>query len=370
MDEQNFDPKLSETNQKDIVCKNCAAKLVFEPGTTSLTCPYCGTFNEIEVRDEKIEELDFEEFLKQAEQGSDLEEIATISCDACGAVTTLEKNVVSSDCPFCGNKLIVKSESTTKIIKPKSLLPFKITVKEAGEHFKKWIRKRWFAPPGFKKRATQPNQMSGVYLPYWTYDSDTYTEYRGQRGDDYQETETYTDGNGKTQTRTVTRTRWTSVSGSVDVFFDDVLVLASKSLPDKNVTVLEPWDLENLTPFDEKFLSGFKAETYAIGLKDGFDIAKVKMDPIIDSHIRSDIGGDRQRITYKNVTYSNITFKHTLLPIWISAYRFKNKVYRFIVNGRTGKVQGERPWCWWKIALFILAIIAVIVLLAYLGENQ
>src|SRR5690554_1474803 len=107
MDEQNFDPKLSETNQKDIVCKNCAAKLVFEPGTTSLTCPYCGTFNEIEVRDEKIEELDFEEFLKQAEQGSDLEEIATISCDACGAVTTLEKNVVSSECPFCGNKLIV-----------------------------------------------------------------------------------------------------------------------------------------------------------------------------------------------------------------------------------------------------------------------
>ncbi|MDD2386026.1 MAG: hypothetical protein PHP52_04525 [Bacteroidales bacterium] len=365
MEENDFNPKLSETNQAEIVCSNCAAKLEFEPGTTSLTCPYCGTKNEIEIRDESIDELDFEQFLKDAEVGGEIEEVLTIACNACGAITTLDPNVVSGDCPFCGNKLIVKSESTSKQIKPKSLLPFKIKAKEAQESFKKWLNKLWFAPSGLKKFAAQAEKLAGMYIPYWTYDADTYSKYKGQRGDDYSTTETYTD-NGETKTRTVTETRWTNVSGRLNLYFDDVLVIASKSLPKNKTDNLSPWDLESLVPFDEKFLSGFRTETYRIGLKDGFDVAKVKMDPKIRETINTEIGGDHQRITSLGTTYSNIKFKHTLLPIWISAYRFNNKVYRFIVNGRTGKVQGERPWCWWKIALLILAIVGGIAAISYL----
>jgi len=360
VEKNNLDPQLSETNQEEIICSNCAAKLEFEPGTSSLTCPYCGTKNEIEISEDSIDELDFDKYLQEAETSSDnLEEVTTIACNACGAITTLDPNIVSSDCPFCGNKLIVKNESTSKQIKPKSILPFKIKSKEALQSFKKWLKKLWFAPPGLKKFATQSEKIAGMYIPYWTYDSDTFTHYKGQRGDDYRTTETYTE-NGETKTRTVTKTRWTNVRGSIKLFFDDVLVIASKSLPNKKTDKLEPWDLENLVPFDEKFLSGFRTETYSIGLKDGFVVAKDKMEPKIRETIKHNIGGDHQRITWTSTSYSNTTFKHTLLPIWISAYRFKDKVYRFIVNGRTGKVQGERPWCWWKIALLIIAILGVI----------
>jgi LSD1 subclass zinc finger protein len=367
MEDQNFNPKLADTNQKDIVCSNCAAKLVFEPGTTSLACPYCGTLNEIEISQESIDEMDFDQFLKDAEHGKDIEEVSTIACDACGAVTSLDKNVVSSECPFCGNKLIVKNESTSKQIKPKSLLPFKITSKDALESFKTWLKKLWFAPPGLKKYASQAEKIAGMYLPYWTYDSDTFTNYKGERGDNYTVTESYTDGNGKNQTRTVTKTRWTSVYGSVSLFFDDVLVLASKSLPQEKTDKLEPWDLENLIPFDEKFLSGFRTESYGVSLKDGFVSAKAKMDPRIRQAVNKQIGGDQQRISFIQTTFSKITFKHTLLPIWISAYRFNDKVYRFIVNGRTGKVQGERPWCWWKIALLVVVILGAIGAAIYFG---
>jgi LSD1 subclass zinc finger protein len=367
MAEDTFNPTLSDTNQKDIVCTNCAAKLVFEPGTTSLACPYCGTVNEIEIKLESIDELDFDEFLRNAESGPEIEEVSTVACDACGAVTSMDPNVVSSECPFCGNKLIVKNESTSKQLKPKSLLPFKITSKDALLSFRTWLKKLWFAPPGLKKYASQAEKIAGMYLPYWTYDSDTFTNYKGQRGDDYTTTETYTDGSGKTQTRTVTKTRWTNVSGSLSLFFDDVLVLASKSLPQAKTDKLEPWDLENLIPFDEKFLSGFRTESYGVGLKEGFDSAKMKMDPRIREAVNRQIGGDHQRISSMQTTFSNITFKHTLLPIWISAYRFKDKVYRFIVNGRTGKVQGERPWCWWKIALLVIVILGAIGALVYFG---
>jgi hypothetical protein len=85
------------------------------------------------------------------------------------------------------------------------------------------------------------------------------------------------------------------------------------------------------------------------------------MIPIIRSTVRSDIGGDEQRITTMNTTYSDITFKHILLPIWISSYRYKGKVYRFLINGQTGEVQGERPYSALKIMLAVLLVIAVIV---------
>ncbi len=368
MDGQELNPELAETNQDEIACNKCAAKLEFEPGTSSLTCPYCGTKNEIEISDESIDELDFEKFLQDAESGDNIEEVSTIACDACGAITSLSPNVVSSECPFCGNKLIVKNENTNKQIKPKSLLPFKINSKEALKSFKTWLKKLWFAPPGLKKFASQAEKLAGMYIPYWTYDSDTYTRYKGQRGTDYKTTETYTD-NGKSKTRTVTKTRWSNISGSLVMTFDDVLVIASKSLPQKKTDKLEPWDLENLVPFDEKFLSGFRTESYAIGLKDGFDTAKDKMEPDIRKAIERQIGGDHQKISWMATGYTDITFKHTLLPIWISAYRFKEKTYRFIVNGRTGKVQGERPWCWWKIALLVVGILGAIGLIMYLTNN-
>ena len=96
------------------------------------------------------------------------------------------------------------------------------------------------------------------------------------------------------------------------------------------------------------------------------------MDNYITQLIKKDIGGDEQRIYSVNTKYNDITFKHVLLPIWISAYRFKNKVYRFLINGRTGEVQGERPWSVWKIIFFSLSIAAVVtgivILINYLNK--
>ena len=103
------EPEISE--KKEFKCKNCGASLVFEPGTTSMKCPYCGAENEIEISDEIIEELDLEDFLAKLEAGGEtsdgnsLEEVSSVACSSCGAVVTLDANIVSDECPFCGTKL-------------------------------------------------------------------------------------------------------------------------------------------------------------------------------------------------------------------------------------------------------------------------
>jgi len=93
------------------------------------------------------------------------------------------------------------------------------------------------------------------------------------------------------------------------------------------------------------------------------------MNEVISSIVCRDIGGDHQRIHSLNTVYNNITFKHTLLPIWISAYMYQDKVYRFLINGRTGEVQGERPYSAIKIALAVLAVATVILIFYLLGKN-
>ncbi|TAL59280.1 MAG: hypothetical protein EPN88_17515 [Bacteroidetes bacterium] len=358
--------------QKDIVCKSCSGKLQFAPGTNHLLCPYCGMENEIEVSTQVFEELDFEKFVNEFEKESATQEVATIKCQGCGAQTTFNPNVVSDACPCCGSPLVVKNATSTHSIKPKAILPFAIDQNKAFEDFRIWIKKLWFAPDKLKKFAQQQGKLTGLYIPYWTYDSNTSTDYTGERGDDYQTTETgpvMENGKIVVKTRTVTRTRWSSVSGHVKNIFDDVLVVASKSLPRTYVEKLEPWELENMVSYNDSYLSGLKTESYQVDLKEGFDDAKTKMNEVISSTVCSDIGGNHQRIHSLNTVYNNITFKHILLPIWISAYMFRDKVYRFLINGRTGEVQGERPYSWIKITLAVVAAAAIILCIVLISKK-
>ncbi len=356
----------------ELKCTGCGAILQFKPGTKNLTCTYCGAENVIEASNEIIEEIDFEKFISTQYEKEEKIEVVTVRCSACGASLTLQPNVTADHCPYCAANIVVQTGSTSKVLKPKSLVPFVIDKKKAAEFFRNWINKLWFAPSDLKQKAANGN-LDGIYVPYWTYDARTQTIYTGARGTYYYETETYTTTeNGQTviRTRQVRHTRWSSTAGQVSNEFDDILVIASNSLPVNYTQKLEPWHLNELVPYNDKFLSGFRTESYQVDLVEGLKIAKDLMAPIIRSTIHSDIGGDEQRIYTMNTSYSDVTFKHILLPLWISSYKFGDKVYRFLVNGQTGEVQGERPYSALKITLAILAVIAVIIILVVLFSDK
>jgi DNA-directed RNA polymerase subunit RPC12/RpoP len=362
-----MEPSLTEQAQRQFPCRKCGAKLVFAPGTTALACPYCGQHNAIEQDPRGVDEMDFLAYLQAASREQAVVETLTVRCDACGAELSLAPNTTADRCTFCGTG-IVATAASARLIKPHCVLPFHVTHDQSRQLFGRWLASLWFAPNDLV-RSAQGSGIKGVYLPCWTYDSDTDTHYTGERGDDYWTTETYTTiENGRTVTRTrqVKRTRWTSVSGRVFESFDDVLVLASESLPRKYVERLEPWDLKNFVPYADEYLAGFSAQSYQVDLAEGFVRAQAIMAEPIRQSICRDIGGDHQRIHDANTRYSNITFKHGLLPVWISAYRYADRAFRFLVNARTGEVQGERPWSVWKIVLAALLGIAVALVIVLL----
>jgi DNA-directed RNA polymerase subunit RPC12/RpoP len=343
-------------------CAQCGAMLEYKPGTEALRCGHCGYENPIVAVAAPILEQDFRQTLQALAQTVATSNQIAVHCDSCGASYSFDGATHSGLCPFCGAPAVAKTEQHRQL-QPQALLPFQIGRDQAQAAFRQWLQKLWFAPSKLKHYARNDASLSGMYVPYWTYDADTTTSYRGERGDDYQVRESYRtveNGEDVERTRTVTKTRWTSASGVVSRFFDDVLVLASRSLPRTVTERLEPWDLANLTPYQEAYLSGFCSEMYQVELEQGFERAQKIMAPVIRRDIERDIGGDHQRIHAADTRYGQIRFKHILLPVWMSAFRFRDKTYRFVINGRTGEVQGERPYSAWKIAFTVMLALALI----------
>jgi LSD1 subclass zinc finger protein len=354
----------------ELACSGCGATLTFKPGTRHLSCEYCGASNEIAQPEDrgKIRETRLDEYLVNHFDQEEQMEITTVKCDGCHALVSLDHKTTSDRCPFCTSPLIIKDGSIARTHKPQYVLPFGMDEKKAREGFRRWLKSLWFAPRDLKHYADHAGRLSGMYLPFWTFDCDTKTSYTGQRGDFYTTTENYQaveNGNSVTKTRQVQRTRWTPASGNVSQVFDDILIEGTTSLPQKLLRALQPWDLKNLVSYNDKYLSGFRTESYQVDISHAYQQAKKVMEMLIEQSIRADIGGNEQRIHYTNTTYSNPSFKHVLLPVWISAYRYNNKLYQFVINARTGEVQGERPYSKIKIALLVIFGVVALIALYY-----
>ncbi|PID48763.1 MAG: primosomal protein N' (replication factor Y) - superfamily II helicase [Proteobacteria bacterium] len=361
--------QVNQTSQRHFPCQQCGADLLYVPGQKTLQCDYCGYTNPIEDLDIAIKEYDFHHALQALARAKHLPLDSTqfIKCPNCSATFELQANQHAGDCPFCGTPVVSDTEQA-RLLQPKALLAFNINEKQAQAYFDKWINGLWFAPSALKSKAVRDEKLTGVYVPYWTYDSQTESYYQGLRGTVYYERRVVTqviDGRPQQRVVSVPRIRWTPASGRVSLFFDDVLVGASRSLPRKILDRLEPWDLRNLVPYKRAYLSGFQSEVYQVDLDEGFQHAQALMEQRIRQAVREDIGGDQQQIKTLDTHHSDTTFKHVLLPVWSAAFRYQGKIYRFVVNGRNGRTQGERPYSAIKIALAAIVALIGVALLMY-----
>lgn len=352
--------KNPDENVKRHLCQSCGADMVFDPKIEKLACPYCDTSKTIESNPDEIIERDFNSFLEtdSASLRPLAENALQVTCDSCGATVTFIPPTTATDCDFCAAKLVAQPKSADPLVAPEGVIPFSIENKEAYSSLKTWTSSRWFAPNALKTMANH-GKADSIYVPYWTFDADTSTDYTGKRGDNYQESETYRDSDGNTKTRSVTRTSWSSAFGNVARHFDDTAVPATTSVLPDYLTRLT-WDFGQLVSYDPAYLSGHKAQTYQVTLEQGFEKFRDVAESVIRGDVHRDIGGDQQTIDSMNTGYSNVTFKHLLVPVYASAYRLGGKTYQVVINGRTGEVYGERPYSALKIGCLVAMILGLI----------
>ncbi|MBP9048771.1 MAG: primosomal protein N' (replication factor Y) - superfamily II helicase [Tabrizicola sp.] len=358
-------------------CEQCGAQLRYAPGQTRLVCDHCGHAQDIPTeaprsRAKALQELDLAKGLRDDLSSGEMVEVRTTSCPNCGAQVEITGATHATECPFCATPVVLDT-GTRRHIKPQALLPFVFTETEARKAMVAWMGSLWFAPGTLLEYARKGRAMNGVYVPFWTFDADSSSRYSGERGEYYYETRTVqVRVNGKIETRQeqVRRTRWFPASGRVARDFNDVLIMASRSLPERLGDELTPWDMGDLVPYSPEFLAGFQSEGYTVSLSDGHGEARDRMSNVIVQDVRRDIGGDEQRVHDVDTDWRDETFKHILLPVWTAAYKYNGKSYRFLVNGQTGEVQGERPWSIWKIALVVIVVLSLGLGAIYLSDPE
>lgn len=344
----------------DAECPSCSASIEFNPKTGKLTCPYCGYETEIaapEKQEEKVaQEMDFAKAEERGNFNWGVEK-KTVICKSCAAETIYDALQVADSCPYCGSNQVMEA-SAKNTLAPNGVCAFELTDKQAGENFQSWIKGKWFTPRAAKESA-KPDSFKGVYLPYWTFDTKTSSRYSASYG----RHRTVTDKDGNTRTET----DWYTTSGFYQEFIDDHLISATTRYDRNMMRKIEPFNLLNNKVYKPEYVAGFLSERYSIGLQDGWSQAKREISNHLNAQITSKIRWEHNADVVSNLhfstTHDDITYKYLMLPIWLSSFRYKEKVYRFMVNGQTGRVGGDAPISPLRVTIaVILSIIAIAII--------
>lgn len=354
--------ELLESSSKSYQCPSCAGQMHFDPDSEKMMCRYCQSYVDIDCEaDEKVKKC-FHEAMKSGVRSWTDDDVETLSCGNCGAELFFDGHSKSQFCGYCGSSHI-RAQKVDQTIPPDDVIPFKISEKKARESFENWLKGKWFAPKDIKK-AFERASLTGTYIPYWSYDTETSSHYTAQRGDHYYVTRTRR-VNGKTQTVRERRTRWRRVSGGYDKKYEDVLVCASSKIDEDILSGISGFSLKEKAVYRPEYLSGFMAERYSVSLDDGWIKGKQSIDQDLKHDITGRIGGDVVRGLNVHSQYDDLKFKHLLAPLWICSYQYKQRTYHFMVHGQSGRVSGKYPKCAKKIA-FVLFFSVVMLVIIYL----
>lgn len=340
-------------------CPTCASELSYSAEKKMLNCRHCGYTQDYEKAKDLIRERPLEEAARAMKSFSpDETQKQVVECESCRAQLMIASTDVAVRCNFCGSEKVNKAAFKKNIIQPQGIIPFKIAKQDALDKFKKWIAEGWFRPNKLKALASL-GDIHGIYLPFWTFDAETYTEWEGEQGTYYY---VEVERNGKTERER--RTRWKWRSGSFDKSFDDVLILAADGPTRSIVEGIYPYSLKDSINYNPTLMVGWEAQIYNIEIDKGYHLAEKKMDDDIKSEASKRLGGDTQRNLSTDTDFYDQTFKHLILPVWLCTYIYNGKPYQFAINGQTGKINGQKPLSWTKIILLILTLVAIGVAIA------
>jgi Zn finger protein HypA/HybF involved in hydrogenase expression len=349
-------------------CPSCGGEAQWNPAKRALVCPYCGTESPAEWNEATGEIAEHCLATAMRNLGDNhrgwAAEKVSVKCQSCQAISVFDSSRVAQRCDFCGSSAMIPIEQQTRPIRPESLLEFKVPERQVRDLVRQWYGTRWFAPNKLKSRALT-DTVHGIYIPYWTFDAHAYADWSAMSGDYYYETESYTDAQGRQSSRQVRKVRWYPSHGSLDHFFDDELIPASRGVHAGLLRKVEPFPTQSeLKPYNPGFLSGWVVEQYQIDLVAAAEKARRQMDEKLRALCARQVPGDTHRDLRVEADYRHQTFKHVLVPVWLISYDYGSKSYQIVVNGYTGRIAGEHPLSWIKIMLLVLFILAVVVLIA------
>lgn len=292
---------------------------------------------------------------------------AGFSCQSCGATVVCEPGPRSYVCAFCGSTYVaeVRGDGMAALV-PEFVLPFKIGPEQAKRVFDGWCHQGFFTP-GDVRNAARMDKLQGIYLPFWTFSMRADSEWQADIGEWWysNQTQTYTDSEGKTRSKKaqIRRTEWHPLRGRHHSWHYHFMISGSRGLPQPEALAVGPFQLEEMRRYRPEFLAGWLAEPFSVSHDEALEACQSAFREEEGKRIQAFLPGDVQAGLEWTTTFSQISDDLVLLPFWIGAYSYRGKLYRYVLNGQTGKATGTRPKSPVKIAAVILAGLALVLFL-------
>ena len=374
-------------------CPNCDGELIFDPSTQKYKCEYCASlFSQEELDSMKPAQTSEPESTDAAGMGKTTDgpeskeqnrpenkaggatkdqtenesaqdktagneaDAVTYTCPSCGAQIVTDATTAATFCYYCHNPVVLGGRLEGKFL-PDQVIPFSVSREDAEKGFKDYVCKKKFVPRAFYSKK-QIESITGVYFPYWHYN----TSLEGKMQGEARNVRVWRTGNTE-----YTETKYYHVSREGDVKLENLTENALGKANQELICGVMPYDFKAVKKFQLGFLSGFMAEKR--------DIEKNQIEKKVQQEARENAEKlMREKISgYSSVSVKNTDFQtlkekwsYTLLPVWTITYKAKNgKIYYFSMNGQTGKVYGELPVDYKKIALVsgIVSLVTLVILL-------
>jgi len=292
---------------------------------------------------------------------------ATLQCGECGAALVLGE-YRTAVCPYCASPTVVERPPAPDRPNPIFALPFTVTKERVAELVRAWSVRRRFFYRSLQRAAV--DEIKGVYVPACLYSAVTSSNYQAEIGEDYTVTETYTaTENGKrvTRTRTRTETEWRHLAGVHAAYATDLVVTASRGLPNSELQRIEPFDLRALRRYSPALVSGWLVEEASLTVAECTELARAEAAQAERVRLERFLPGDRRRALHADIELRDETVDPILVPVWVLAVRPhpQQPAVRVVGNGQSGAVWGPERLSPVKIALWIAAVL-LLLLLGYL----
>lgn len=360
-----------EAVEKDQVrtykCPNCGANLAYDVSAGGVACEYCGYT--APVRSVHVgrtaDEFEFTlETVSQSERGWG-ETRQVLHCDSCGAALSIPQGALTSTCPFCASNQVNVTTSLDDSIRPRFLIPFRVKPEQLQRLAGVWLGKGWFHPDELTSSAVM-RRFSGVYLPFWTFDTKVNAHWRAQVG--YERTERHYNAREK-RWETRTRIDWRWEDGSIRLNIDDFLVPGSspQHLSHRILKNIYPFQMSGLVAYEPDYLAGWQAQAYETTLTDAWESGKASIREQARQACYQDIPTRHVRSFSMTADFADETWRYILLPVYLAAYKYEDQTYQMMVNGQTGAVAGQKPVAWWKVWLAIAGLLSPGVILGLVG---
>lgn len=345
-------------------CPKCGAtEITYSQRAGMLMCQFCrATWQEASAEqalgfDGDIGSLTGARVSQGASQiDRDAGTVVTLKCQGCGAEVVIDSATnVQARCHWCRSFLSLDSRVPNGAV-PDAVLPFSVPHDQAVALIREFAGKRMgFAQRAFKREFT-PENVVGVYMPYFVADVNAEVAMQGE-------------GEIETRRYTVRRDDRSETRYDADVYqvtrqfsmtLDDLILESSARRAGHGdthaqetsniVNAVLPFDTKNAVQYNANYLGRFTSE------KRDLDVGQVggSLTRMVfgagTAQVRSTLGAygrgvrwDRGAVGIKGVRYLSM-----YAPIWLYSHYERGGngseyLHYIAVNGRTGAVMGSVP---------------------------